>query len=387
MTIYPQQPTAPVDIRPVSNRREMKQFINLPGQLYKDVPLWVPPLALERRLHFSTLNPFFKHAEWQAWLASRNNRVVGRICAQIDHVHRQHHGAHTGHFGLLEAENDPAIFKALLDTSEDWLSQRQTQIITGPFNFSINQECGILVDGFDTPPVVMMPHSREWYDQSLQAFGYRPARDLLAYWVNVDFEAPRIMNSLLNRFRDRVRIRPLKRKNFSGEMEILRDLFNDAWSGNWGFVPFNREEFADMGNSLRPFLPDDFVQIAEIDDNPVAFIVALPNLNEILKQLDGKLLPFGWLRLINSIRQRKLTTGRIPLMGVRKIYQNSPLGIALAFMVIDAVRQALLAKSNIREVEMSWILEDNKGMRSILDSIGSRQYKRYRIYEKALQVL
>lgn len=361
----------------------MDSFIRLPWHIYADDPQWVPPLKLERRLHFSRFNPFFKHAEWQPWLAYRAGQPVGRICAQIDQIHRKHHGPDTGHFGLIEAENDPAIFQALTTASEAWLSDRGAKSITGPYNFSINQECGVLVDGFDTPPVIMMPHARQWYGESLEQQGYMPAMDMLAYWINMDFEPSRVMQTLFARFSRRINLRPLRRKQFSDEIEIIRDIFNDAWSRNWGFIPFSKAEFAEVGNSLRLLVPDDFIQIAEVDGIPAAFIVVLPNLNEILTKLDGNVFPFGWLRLIKDVKENKFRTARVPLMGVRHQYQNTPLGIALALMACDQARHRVAA-TGVTGVEMSWILENNKGMRSILDNVGGREYKRYRIYEKKL---
>lgn len=372
-----------IAVRPVTNYREMGIFIDLPWHIYADDPMWVPPLRLERRLHFSRFNSFFKHGEWQAWIAYRNNQPVGRISAQIDQLHRQRHGEDTGHFGSLECVDDTEVCAALMHVAETWLAARHTKYVSGPFNLSINQECGILVDGFDTPPMVMMPHSPKWYCRLLEEQGYQPVKDLLAYWVDVDFEPPRVMRALIGKFSKQVRLRTLRLNNFSTEMEILRDIFNDAWSENWGFVPFTEAEFAELGNSLRLLVPEYFIQIAEVDGVPAAFMVGLPNLNEIFVKLNGSLFPFGWLRFIRWFKSRAARTGRIPLMGVRKQFQNTPLGMALAFMVIDAPRQSALA-AGIREVEMSWILEDNKAMRGILDLIGSRQYKRYRIYGKTL---
>lgn len=375
--------TTPVSVRPVTGHRQLKTFIDVPWHIYSDDPLWVPPLRLERRLHLSKFNPFFRHGEWQAWVAYRGDQPVGRVSAQVDQLHRQHHGADTGHFGLLECVDDAEVCAALMRSAETWLAARQTRHISGPFNLSINQECGILVDGFDTAPVVMMPHARPWYGRLLEEQGYRPLKDLFAYWVKVNFEAPRMMRALVAKFSGKVQLRALRRKKFAEEMEILRDIFNDAWSGNWGFVPFTRAEFAELGSILRWLLPDDFIQIAEVDGVPAAFMVTLPNLNEIFAGLDGKLFPTGWLRLIRQLKSRAIRTGRVPLMGVRKCFQNTPLGMALAFMVIDASRPPVSA-SGIREVEMSWILEDNKAMRGILDSIGSKAYKRYRLYGKTL---
>lgn len=372
-----------VTVRPVMTYRDMGKFIDVPWHVYADDPLWVPPLRLERRFHFSRFNPFFKHGEWQAWVAYQNGQPVGRISAQIDSLHRERYGADSGHFGLLECIDDSEVFAALILNAEAWLASRQTRHVSGPFNLSINQECGILVDGFDTPPVIMMPHSPRWYGRLLEEQGYLPAKDLLAYKVRVDFEIPRVMQVLINRFASKITLRTLQRNNFDEEMETLRDIFNDAWSDNWGFIPFTREEFAELGTSLRLLLPDEFIQIAEVDGKAAAFMVGLPNLNEVLIELNGSLFPFGWLKMIRKIRNHEIKTGRIPLMGVRKQFHNTPLGLALACLVIDAPRQAGIARG-IKEVEMSWILEDNVAMRSILDSIGSEQYKRYRIYGKTL---
>lgn len=374
---------ADIAVAAVTNGRLLKQFIDSPWHIYRGDPAWVPPLRIERRLHLSSLNPFFKHGEWQAWLAYRNGMPVGRISAQIDELHQEIYGSDTGHFGLIEAENDQEIFRALFMTVEKWLVERGVKKITGPFNLSINQECGLLVEGFDTPPVLMMPHGRDWYGRSLEAQGYEPAKELLAYWVNVDFDIPKVMQRLINKYAGQVSLRPLRRKHLGDETELLRDIFNDAWSQNWGFVPFTREEFSELGTSLRLLVPDEYVQIAEIDGEAVAFIAALPNLNEVLRGLNGSLFPTGLLRIILHLKRRQIHTGRVPLMGVRKRFQNKPIGIALAFLVINAVRSALLER-DIKEVEMSWILEDNSGMRNILDSIGSRIYKRYRLYEKKL---
>ncbi|WP_025041230.1 hypothetical protein [Nitrosospira briensis] len=372
-----------VTTHPVTSRNDIGVFIDVPWRIYADDPMWVPPLRLERRFHFSRFNPFFKHGEWQAWIAYRNNQPVGRISAQIDQLHRQRYGPETGHFGLFECIDDAEVAAVLVRAAEEWLAARHTRHVTGPFNLSINQECGVLVDGFDTPPMVMMPHSRRWYGRLLEEQGYQPVKDMLAYWVEVDFKVPRLMSALIAKFSDQVRLRPLRRDRFSEEMEILRDIFNDAWSENWGFVPFTKAEFAELGTSLRLLVPDDCIQIAEVDGVPSAFMVALPNLNEIFAELDGSLFPFGWVKLSRIKSRGAVRTGRIPLMGVRKQFHNTPLGMALAFMVIDAPKK-LARAVGVEAVELSWVLEDNKPMRAVLDSLGCRQYKRYRIYGKTL---
>ncbi len=375
--------TAAITVHPVTNRHELRTFIDIPWRVYSDDPMWVPPLRLERRLHFSKFNPYFKHAVWQAWIAYRGNLPVGRISAQIDQLHRQRYGADTGHFGLLESVEDTEIFAALTYTAETWLSERNTKYVSGPFNFSINQECGVLVDGFDTPPMVMMPHSPKWYGSLLEEQGYQPLKDLLAYWVNLDFKVPRFMRILLGKFSSRIHLRMIRRNQFKAEMEILRDIFNDAWSDNWGFIPFTEAEFSELGSVFRMLLRDEYMWIAEVDGVPAAFLVAIPNLNEIFAKFNGNFFPNNWLRLYKHVKYSEFSSIRVPLMGVRKQFRNTPLGIVLAFMVIDVPRQRPLAMG-IREAELSWILEDNIAMRTMLNSIGSKEYKRYRIYGKKL---
>ena len=375
--------SAEIAVHPVTNRHELRKFIDVPWLVYKNDPMWVPPLRLERRWHFSKSNPFFKHGEWQAWIAYRNNQPVGRISAQIDQLHRQIYGADTGHFGLLESVDDKEVFAALMQTAEKWLAERGTKYVSGPFNFSINQECGVLVSGFDTPPMVMMPHSPKWYGKLLEEQGYYPLKDLLAYLMKLDMEVPKVMRILVDKFSKRVHTRVLRRNQLKVEMEILRDIFNDAWSNNWGFVPFTEEEFSELGSTFRFLLKDEYIQIVEVDGIPAAFMVALPNLNEIFAKLNGSLFPFGWYQLVKQLKFGGIRTGRIPLMGVRKKFQNTPLGATLAFMMLDEPRKIGLSRG-FREIEVSWILEDNKPMRGMIEKAGIQEYKRYRIFGKTL---
>ncbi len=375
--------SAAVAVYPVTNRHELRKFIDVPWLVYVDDPMWVPPLRLERRWHFSKSNPFFEHGEWQAWIAYRNNQPVGRISAQIDQLHRQRYGADTGHFGLLESVNDKEVFAELIQTAEKWLAERGTKHVSGPYNFSINQECGVLVSGFDTPPMVMMPHSPKWYGQLLEEQGYYPLKDLLAYLMQVDMEVPKIVRNLMGKFSERLRIRVLRRNQLKVEMEIIRSIFNDAWSDNWGFIPFTEAEFSELGSTFRFLLKDEYFQIVEVDGVPAAFMVALPNLNEIFAKLNGNLFPFGWFQLIKQVKFGRFRTGRIPLMGVRKQFRNTPLGATIAFMMVAAIRKFGISRG-FREIEMSWILEDNKSMRRIIEMAGNREYKRYRIFGKTL---
>jgi hypothetical protein len=247
----------------------------------------------------------------------------------------------------------------------------------------VNDEVGLLVEGFSTPPYILMGHALPWYGSALEANGYSGAKDLLAYQVRPDFEAPRVMERLAKRVSDRVKVRSVRRKKLAEDAAIMLDIFNDAWQENWGFVPLAANEWADTVSTLTKLMPDDYIQIAEYDGEPVAFIVALPNLNEAARDLNGRLLPFGWAKLLWRLKVRHPKTARVPLMGVRKSFQHSRLGPTLAFMVIDAVRKALYARG-VRDVEMGWILEDNDGMRNIIETIGGEAYKRYRVYQKEL---
>lgn len=372
-----------LEVRPVERAADLGAFIRVPERINRHDPAWIPPLRLERRLHLASRNPYFRHAEWQAWIALRGGRPAGRISAQVDRLHRERHGADTGHFGFLDGEDDPGVFAALLAAAEAWLAARGTRRVTGPFNLSINHDCGLLVEGFDTSPAVMMPHNPPWYGERLEEQGYNAAVDLLAFWIRTDFRHPRVMEAARRRYGRRLTVRPLERRRLAAELAILRDLFNDAWEENWGFVPFTAEEFEDLGHTLKLLVPDDLIQIAELDGEPAAFIVAMPDLNHAIRDLDGRLMPAGWARLLWRLKVGGLRRGRVPLMGVRRRHQGGPLGAALALEVIAAVQQALWNRG-ITGVELSWILEGNTGMRTILESIGSTVYKRYRLYRKVL---
>ena len=372
-----------IRVEPVEGGADLGRFIRMPGPVYRGDAAWVAPLHLERRLHLGDRNPYFQHAEWRAWLALRDGRPVGRISAQVDHLHRERYGADTGHFGLLEGEDDPEVFRALFAAAEGWLAERGTRRVSGPFNLSVNQECGLLVEGFDDPPMVMMPHNPPWYAGHLEALGYAPLKDLLAYRISTDFTHPRAMQAVLRRYTSRIRLRPLERRRLDRELVLLRQLFNDAWAGNWGFVPFTEAEFADLGETLKLLVPEDYVQIAELDGEPAAFIVGLPNLNEAIRDLNGRLLPLGWLRLLWRLKGRRLRSGRVALMGVLPRLQGTALGSALAFSVIAAL-QPPMRRDGVEWVEMSWILEDNAGMRAILEVLGTELYKRYRLYGRTL---
>lgn len=373
-----------IRIEPVKDQAGLKQFVRFPAGLYRADPAWVPPLIFERLHFFSAKNPYFEHARWQCWLAYRGATAVGRISAQIDELHLSRYNSQTGFFGLLEAEDSAEVFQALFQTAEAWLRAEGMTTVQGPFNLSINQECGLLIKGYEDPPMVMMGHARPYYAQHVEASGYHKTQDLLAYSLGINFPLPSGVTTFLNKAKGSVRIRPLRRKHLQEELTIIKEIYEEAWAENWGFLPFTDAEFAELGQQMKLLVEDDFVQIAEIDGIPSAMLVAFPNLHEVIHDLDGRLWPWGWIKILWRLKVAYPKTGRVALMGVRRRFQSSPMGAVMAYGMIQAVRQAGLRKK-IEHVELSWILEDNKGMRHILESLGAESYKTYRLYEKSLQ--
>jgi hypothetical protein len=373
-----------VEIREVSGKQALNTFIRVPWNIYKDDPSWVPPLIVERKEAFSPKHPFFKHATWRAWLAYRDGKPIGRISAQIDELHLKQNDSKSGFFGLIEAPDDDEVFTALFKAAETWLRDQGMQQITGPFNLNINQDIGIQVEGFGSPPYIMTGHSPAYYGPAIERCGYQPVQDLLAYELSSGtLTIPRVMQALIKRTGERIQVRNLDRKNKNAELEVLRDIFNDAWQDNWNFVPFTREEFSAVGKELLMVVPRDYMQIASIDGEDVAFIVLLPNINEAIADLNGRLLPFGWAKLLWRLKVESPKSGRVPLMGVRKKYQNTRFGPALAYMTIKGVMDAGTARG-LERLEMSWILDHNHGVRNIIESVGGEISKRYRMYEKDL---
>ncbi len=361
-------------------------FLKMPAALYRDDPNWIPPLIFERRMHLDPRkNPFFRQAEVAYWLVRRDGRAVGRISAQVNQAHLARYRDATGHFGFLEAEDDPEVFGLLLSTAEDWLRRRGMKRVLGPFTLSINDESGLLVAGFDRPPYLMMNHAPPYYAARLEAQGYRKAKDLIAYLCDADFELPRAARSLLAKAaQDRsLRVRSIDMGRFREEIATVVDIFNDAWSENWGFLPFSEEEVGHMAESLKPIITPGAVAIAEVEGEPAAMAVTLPNVNEAIRDLGGRLLPFGWLKLLWRLKVRGTSGVRMPLMGVRRRFHGTTLGGALGLMVIESVRQ-YHRRRGVTEGELSWILEDNTPTRHLIETLGGRAYKTYRIYEKAL---
>ena len=366
-----------------TSRQTVNDFLHLPERIYADDAAWVAPLMFEQKQRVFENKPLFAHCEVAAWVAYRDGTPVGRITAQLDQMQPEDEAGKIGYFGMLEAVDDRTVFDALFGMAQDWLRARGAASVRGPYNLSINEDLGLLVDNFDDPPFIMMGHAPRYYSERLEEQGFETVKDLLTYKVRPDFVAPDVMQKLATRASRTVKIRTLDSKNKAADFEAMRDIFNDAWSDNWGFVPFTHAEFEETAKVLSLLLPDDFIQIAEIEGRPVAFITAFPNINELIGDLRGRLLPFGWAKLLWRIKIRGARSARVALMGVRKEYQYSRLGPTLAFLVIDAVRKAMVQR-NVTSVEMGWVLEDNHGMRHIIEAVGSTIYKRYRVYAKTL---
>lgn len=359
----------------------MRRFISLPDRISRADPAYVPPLHSEQEQILSTRkNPYFLHAEAQYWLARRGGRDVGRISAQRD----QQITERVGHFGMLAAEDDPAIFDALLRAAEAWHRERGMVRISGPYNLSLNETAGVLVEGFDTPPMLLMTHDPRYVGPRLEAAGYAKEKDILAYLYDAATPLPQSIERLLKRpLPPGLTIRPLDLSRYNEEVRTVSELFNDAWVSNWGFVPLTEVETTEMAKQLRMLLNEKLIWFAEYEGKSIGFIVCLPNVNEAIRDLHGSLLPFGWAKLLWRLKVAGLKSARVPLMGIRRGFHQGLIGSLIPFLLIDAVRREGL-KLGFRAVELSWILEDNAPMRRINEVIGSTPYKTYRLYSKTL---
>ncbi len=371
-----------LNIRLVETKKDLDDFIRLPWRLYKDDPYWVPPLLSETRKQFSEdRNPFLSKVDAALWVVRRGERAVGRISAQINHAYLAQHNNATGHFGFLEAENESDLFNSLFEAAEDWLRARGMKRVAGPYSFSVNLETGLLVDGFNYPPFFEMGHGLDYYKPAVEALGYIKIKDLLAYRLD--------LKESLSIFTKRILSRPMRSTSFSIRQFDMRrydddflsifSIYNDAWSQNWGFVPLDEEECRFIAKESRLAIRPQYIYFAEIDGTPVGIIAGLVNVNEAIADLNGRLLPFGWLKLLWRLKMKKFRTSRTVFLGIRKRYQASVLGVKM----MEALLAALIG-TGLREgyemVELSWILEDNTNMRRVLEALPSTPYKTYRIY-------
>lgn len=373
-----------VEIVAVDSRRTREEFIRLPWAVFKDDPNWVPPLLMNERDRIGPVGDSSpEQSERRLWIARVDGKTVGRISAQLGREGAAETSLSVGQFGWIDAIDSAAVFDALLSAAESWLFERGVRCVFGPFSSSINEETGVLIDGFDTPPMILMPHSKPYYAAHLDRLGYAKEIDLYAYKLDVRRPLPRNLEGLRTRaLKDPdVKLRQLIPDRYEDEIVSVLDLFNDAWSGNWGFVPFSKVQMTDMAHSLKLILPKEALSVAEYKGRPVAFALGLPNINEVIRDLDGRLFPFGWAKLLYRLKFGRYGSGRLPLMGVRKEFQNTPIGAALAICVVEQLRLSC-RKHNVTDAELSWVLETNTAVRNLIEAFGGAAYKTYRIYSK-----
>jgi GNAT superfamily N-acetyltransferase len=382
-----------IDIVPVSGKSDLNAFIDLSYRLNANDPNWVPPLRADMvELLTPGRNPFHEHARMQLFLAKREGKVVGRISAHIDELALtqpvgQGMGPGTGNWGLLEAE-DEAVTHALIAAAEDWLREQGMTRVLAPISLSIWEEPGLLTFGHDHPPMVLMGHDNAAYQGWVEsAGGYEVAKKLFTYDLHgVKDGFPELVNRIvaMGEKSSKIKVRPVDKSRFDQEAEIIIGILNEAWSKNWGFVPFTETEKAYGGKKLKPLILEGANMIAEVDGEPAAFMLAWPDINLKLKHMGGRLFPFNWAKLLWWLRNPQSENFRVPLMGVVKKYQNSRMASQLAFMMIEYIRRYAVANHGARRAEVGWILDDNQGMIAIADAIEARKNREYTIYSKAL---
>ncbi|KTE28163.1 MULTISPECIES: hypothetical protein [unclassified Sphingopyxis] len=381
----------PITLHPVKTKADRREFVELAYRLNRGDPAWVPPLKGEvYGLLTPGKNPWFEHGKAQLFISRRGERTVGRISAHIDELAlaqpaEQGMGPGTGNWGLLEAE-DAEVAHALIAKAEDWLRGQGMTRALGPLSISVWDEPGLLIEGFDTPPAIMLGHNSALYQGWIEGEGYQPVKQLFNYGVEIVDGFPPLVNRIVaaGEKNERIRIRRVDKKKFDAEAKLIMGILNDAWSDNWGFVPLTDSEIAYVGKKLKDIVFEDLIRVAEVDGEPVAFMIVLPDMNELLIEMDGALLPFNWARLLWWLRKPKSKRLRVPLMGVVKKLQNSRMASTLAFMMIEYIRRDGVANYGATEGDIGWVLDDNQGMVAVADAINARRNRVYQLYDKML---
>lgn len=374
-----------IKIRRIAPGQDVSAFLEVPHRVYKGDPNWVAPLDMEMKDRLDPkANPFFEHAEAMYFVAERDGELVGRITAQIDHEHQKRYADAAGFFGFLDTVEDPAVASALLDAAAAWLRERGMKTVRGPISLSIWEELGMLVEGFDTPPMIMMPHHRAYQGGLVEAAGFAKLKDVFA-WKYIMGEVPararKAHEELLKE--PNLKIRTVDMSQVERDVRIIMDIFNDAWIDNWGFVPLTENELKKTAKDFKLLLQPQIALIAEVDGEPAAVSIGLPNLNEAIADLDGKLVPLGWAKLLWRLKVRGLKSGRLIILGIKKKFRTQkkwmPLSIAL-YVEMNKRGQAL----GMTHSELSWTLEDNAAVNVAIKAMGGKVYKRYRVYERGL---
>jgi GNAT superfamily N-acetyltransferase len=371
-----------LDIRPVRTRRELARFIRLPWRLYRNEARWVPPLVSERKRFLDRRrNPFFAHAEAEYFLAWRDGEPVGRLSAHVDHRLNEFQGNRWGLFGLFESEDDQEVAGALLETAEGWLRGRDRDRMVGPMDFSTNHECGLLVEGHDLLPQILESWHHPYYAGLLERQGLAKVEDLLKWelWVSqIDSVLP-VIFELAEKLEPEhgIRIRHFRKRDLPEEIRRFKEIYNAAWERNWGFVPMTDAELDEYARDLKPILDENWAMVAERDGEAVGAALTLPDYNQVLAELNGRLLPFGWLKALRA--RKRIDSVRVFALGVKPEYQHT--GVAAGFYVEHfKMAQATPQKGG----EMGWILESNTAMNRGMEAMGGRVVKRYRVYDKPL---
>jgi hypothetical protein len=371
-------------IRRVENETDRMNFIRLPWNIYKNDKYWVPPLIFDVRKNLDPKrNPFFKHAEIAMFLAEDDGRLVGRIAAIRNDNHNKFHHDKAGFFGFFECINDTEVSDLLFETACEWAHDKGFNEIIGPVNPSTNDECGLLIDGFNYSPVFLMPYNPSYYINLIESFGFQKAKDLYAYYIPAEVIKNETVMKRLERMaeiikkRSDVTIRYINMKDLKNEVRKIEEIYNSAWEKNWGFVPLTTEEFDFMAESLKSVVDPKLVMFAEVNGVPAGFSLSLPDYNQVLKKMNGRVLPFGFIRLLTE--RRKIDMLRVIIMGFKPEFQKK--GIDSVFY-LETIRNG--NKNGYSGGEISWVLEDNMPMRATAEKLGAYIYKTYRLYNKKL---
>jgi len=374
-----------LEIRPVRTKRELKDFMVLPERIYREDPMWVPPITFEVKKHLSRKNPFFEHGDAQLYVAYRGGVAIGRISAQIDTLHNERYEEKTGFFGFFESEDDPEVASALFDAAHTWLRDRGMVEVRGPFNFTINHTAGLLVDGFDRPPVIEMTHNLPYYAALVEGQGYAKIKDLYAYDYDSSVPVPEMPMELAKMVEAHpgLKIREVRMKHFNEDLRIILDIFNEAWARNWGFVPMTDAEVKMIAENLKLILDPRLAFIAEVDGEPAAISLTIPDINQILLRYRHLPEPLRLLRAAWDLKvKRDVSRARLMILGVRRKFRGSALG---GLSVLLYVRTHIVGKAlGMRGAELGWTLEDNHRINQGIEMMGGKRYKTYRVYSRAL---
>lgn len=370
-----------IDIREYPIGGDLRAFLDVATTVYADDPCYIRPLDFDLKDRLSKKNPFFRNAEGTIFVAFRNGKPVGRITAQIDRGHLARYDDATGFFGFIDTIDDEDVCTGLIERAKDWLRARGMKRIRGPLSLNINEEMGCLIDGFDTPPMILMPHHRSYQGKLIEKAGLSKIKDVYAWKYFPGEVTPRAAKAHAEIAKlPEVKVRQMDRKNIERDVRLVMDIFNDAWSENWGFVPLSEAELAKMAQDMKLILDPALTRIAEIDGEPAAFVVALPNLNEAIRDLNGQLLPFGVVKLLYRLKVQKPRTARLALLGIRKKFRKMRQYAALSTYLYVEMNNSAKALG-VRMGELSWTLEDNGPVNVGIKMMGGKIYKTYRVYE------